>query len=54
MPAHLIQKLIVTHVRALIGAAISLFGPIQQNLRWRHEETVALPSGLVQLCYRIA
>lgn len=54
LEANLIQELIVTRVPVLIGAGIPLFGPISQDLRWRHEETMALPSGLVQSRYRIA
>ncbi|WP_439887247.1 dihydrofolate reductase family protein [Pseudomonas sp. MBLB4123] len=50
--AGLIQQLIITRVPILIGAGVALFGPLEQDIRWRHLGTRTFANGLVQSRYR--
>jgi dihydrofolate reductase len=54
LDAGLIQRLIVTRVPVLIGAGISLFGPLRRDVRLRHIATRQYRSGLVQSEYEVA
>ena len=54
LAAGLIQQLIITRIPILLGAGISLFGPLERDIRLRHVETRAFPSGLVQSRYELA
>lgn len=49
----LIRDMIVTRIPALIGEGIPLFGPTGGDIRLRHVETKAFPSGLVQSKYEV-
>jgi dihydrofolate reductase len=51
--AGLIDRLIVTRVRVLIGEGVPLFGSLAADVRLDHVATRAYPSGLVQSEYRI-
>jgi len=52
--AGLIQRLIITRVRVLIGGGIPLFGTLPRDVRLRHIVTRHYPSGLVQSEYHVA
>lgn len=54
LDAGLIQRLIITRVPVLIGAGISLFGPLRRDVRLRHIATRHYRSGLVQSEYEVA
>ena len=49
----LINKLIITRLPILLGNGRSLFGPIQQDIRLKHIQTITFPSGFVQSHYEI-
>jgi len=51
--AGLIDRLIITRVPVLIGTGISLFGPLDGDVRLTHVATRALASGLVQSEYTV-
>ena len=52
--AGLIHRLIITRVPVLIGAGISLFGPLPHDISLKHVATRQYPSGLVQSEYVVA
>ena len=52
--AGLIQHLIISRVPVLIGAGISLFGPVDADIRLTHVATRQFSSGLVQSEYAVA
>jgi dihydrofolate reductase len=49
--AGLIDRITITRVPVLIGAGISIFGPLARDIRLRHVATRQYPSGLVQSEY---
>jgi len=51
--AGLIQRLIITRIPVLLGSGIPLFGPLSQDIRFKHEATRSYPSGLVQSEYSL-
>lgn len=51
--AGLIQDITLTRVPVLLGAGISLFAGLEQEIALQHEGTQAWPSGLVQSRYRV-
>ena len=53
LDAGLIQRIVVTRVPVLIGTGISLFGPLQRDIRLEHVATQEFASGLVQSEYRV-
>jgi dihydrofolate reductase len=53
LAAGLIDRLIVTRVPVLIGGGVPLFGALPRDVRLRHVQTQAYPSGLVQSEYAI-
>ncbi len=53
LQAGLIQRLVITRVPVLIGSGIPLFGPLQRDVRLRHINTRAYPSGLVSSEYEV-
>jgi dihydrofolate reductase len=48
-----IQRLTITKVPVLIGQGIPLFGTLPQDVKLRHIETKAYPSGLVKTEYEV-
>lgn len=52
--AGLIQRLIITRIPVLIGSGISLFGPLQRDIKLRHIETRSFSAGLVQSEYEVS
>ena len=52
LQAGLIQDMTITRVPVLIGDGIPLFGPLAQDIRFRHESTRSFDSGLVQSRYQ--
>ena len=54
LEAGLIHRLIITRVPVLIGAGISLFGPLPRDISLKHVATRHYPSGLVQSEYVVA
>jgi dihydrofolate reductase len=46
-----IDDLIITRIPVLIGDGLPLFGPVPHDVAWRHVETHAYASGLVQSRY---
>ena len=53
LDAGLIQRLIITRIPVLIGSGISLFGPIQRDIKLRHIETRRFSGGLEQSVYEV-
>ncbi len=53
LAAGLINRLVITRVPVLIGAGISLFGPVPHDVLLRHVATRSYPGGLVQSEYAI-
>ena len=53
LQAGLIQRIVITRVPVLIGSGIPLFGPLQRDMRLRHINTRAYPSGLVTSEYEV-
>jgi dihydrofolate reductase len=53
LSARLIDRLIITRVPVLIGAGISLFGPVPGDIKLRHIETRCYGGGLVQSEYEL-
>ena len=51
--AGLIQRITITSVPVLIGSGISLFGPLEQDIRLRHLATQSYKSGLVKSEYEV-
>jgi dihydrofolate reductase len=51
--AGLIDRLVLTRVPVLIGAGIPIFGPLDADVRLRHEGTRVLPGGAVQSEYAV-
>jgi len=51
--AGLIQEITLTRVPVLLGAGVSLFGGLEQEIPLQHVVTQAWPSGLVQSRYRV-
>lgn len=51
--AGLITDMTISRLPILIGAGIPLFGPLPADVRLRHVETRAYPSGLVQSRYEV-
>jgi len=52
--AGLITRLIITRLPVLIGSGITLFGPLERDIKLRHIETRQFSSGLVQSEYEVA
>lgn len=50
--AGLVDAMVLTRIPVLIGQGIPLFGPLDADLRWRHEKTQTWPTGLVKSWYR--
>lgn len=48
----LLDELIVTTIPVLIGSGIPLFGPLDDDVPWRHLGTETLTGGLVRSRYR--
>lgn len=48
----LVDEITVTLLPILIGHGIPLFGPIEKDLRFQHQETKILPKGLVANRYQ--
>ena len=51
--AGLIQRLVVTRVPVLIGTGVSLFGPLDRDIKLTDVATKTYTSGLVQTDYRV-
>jgi len=51
--AGLIDRLVITRIPVLIGDGIPLFGSLPADVRLRHVDTRAFPSGLVQSEYHV-
>jgi len=51
--AGLIQHINITHIPILLGQGVSLFGPLEQDIRLLHIETKVYPNGFVQSEYEI-
>jgi dihydrofolate reductase len=51
LDAGLIQRLVITRIPVLLGDGLSLFGPLQQDIKLRHIETRAFEDGNVQSEY---
>jgi len=51
--AGLIDRITITRVPVLIGAGISIFGPLERDVRLQHVATRQYPSGLVQSEYTV-
>jgi dihydrofolate reductase len=49
--AGLIQRMTITRIPVLLGAGVSLFGPVPHDIRFRHVWTKTYPSGMVQSQY---
>lgn len=54
LAAGLVQQLIITRISILLGGGIPLFGSLERDIKLRHIETRAYPSGLVQSKYEVA
>jgi len=54
LTAGLIDRLVITRVPVLIGAGISLFGPVPRDVHLRHIATRCYQGGLVQSEYELA
>ena len=52
--AGLINRLVITRVPVLIGTGISLFGPVDADIRLEHVRTRQLSGGAVQSEYAVA
>lgn len=48
-----IKQLIITRIPILIGSGISLFGPLNHDIKLRHMETKAYANGFVQSRYQV-
>jgi dihydrofolate reductase len=53
LEAGLIQRFIITRIPVLLGAGISLFGPLSHDVWFTHVATRTFPSGMVQSEYTI-
>jgi len=53
LAAGLIDRMVITRVPVLIGAGITLFGPVQRDINLRHVATRSYKGGLVQSEYEI-
>lgn len=53
LDAGLIQQIIITRTPILIGSGISLFGPLQRDIKLRHIDTQQFASGFVQSRYEV-
>jgi dihydrofolate reductase len=53
LAAGCVDRLVITRVPVLIGAGISLFGPVPRDIWLRHVETRSYTGGLVQSEYEI-
>lgn len=51
--AGLIHEIQITHVPILLGSGIPLFGALDRDVKLRHLETKAYPSGLVDSKYEV-
>lgn len=51
LKAGLVSDMIITRVPVLIGEGLPLFGQVKRDLEFRHVETRAFPSGMVQSHY---
>ena len=51
LAAGLIDRMVITRVPVLIGAGITLFGPVQRDINLRHVATRSYKGGLVQSEY---
>lgn len=54
LAAKLIQRLIITRIPVILGSGISLFGPLECDVKLNHLTTHSYPNGLVQSEYEIA
>jgi dihydrofolate reductase len=52
--AGLITRLVISHVPVLIGSGISLFGPLQSDVKLTHVGTREFQGGMVQSEYLVA
>jgi dihydrofolate reductase len=51
--AGLIHRLIITRIPVLIGEGISLFGPLEKDIKVKHVNTSELPGGLTKSEYEV-
>jgi len=51
--AGLIDRITITRVPVIIGGGISIFGPVEKDIRLQHVGTRHFPSGLVQSEYAV-
>lgn len=51
--AGLIHDITITRIPVILGAGVSLFGPVEDDIRLAHIETFTYPSGYVQSHYRV-
>ena len=53
LKAGLIQEMIITTIPILIGKGISLFGPLEKDVKLQHLETRSFANGFVQSKYKV-
>ena len=51
--ADLIQQIIITRIPVLIGKGIPLFGPVINDIKLQHIETISFANGIVQSRYEV-
>jgi dihydrofolate reductase len=52
--AGLIQRVILSRLPVLIGQGIPLFGPLEKDIRLKHEKTKVYDGGMVQSTYTVS
>lgn len=53
LASNLVNELTITVIPVLIGSGKSLFGPLEQDIKLKHQATTAFPGGFVQIKYQI-